>query len=58
MNDIQLLLLGVALGAIPSSELGRIAVATLAKRLGLEPREIRRFNAATDDSAGGTSQKE
>ncbi|RKS83298.1 hypothetical protein BDK61_2641 [Haloarcula quadrata] len=53
MNDIQLLLLGVALGAIPSSELGRIAVATLAKRLGLKPREIRRFNAATEDGAGG-----
>lgn len=52
MNDIQFLLLGVALGAIPSSELGRIAVATLAKKLGLKPREIQRFNAAAEDGAG------
>ena len=51
MTDLELLLLGVALGAIPSSDLARLTVAALAKRLGVKPGEIRKYNAATDDSA-------
>jgi len=49
MSDLDLLLLGVALGAIPSSELARLVVAALGKRLGVAPEEIRQYNAATDD---------
>ena len=49
MSEIDLLLLGVALGAIPSSELARLVVAAVGKRLGVEPKEIRQYNAATDD---------
>jgi hypothetical protein len=50
MTDIQLLILGVALGAIPSSDLGRLAVAVLSKKFGVSPKDIRKFNAATSES--------
>jgi hypothetical protein len=48
MTDWQLLLLGVALGAVPSARLGRIFAAALAKRLGLKPREIAQYDEAAD----------
>jgi len=51
MTDLELLLLGVGLGAIPTSDLARLTVAALAKRLGVSPKEIRRFNSATDDAS-------
>lgn len=51
MTDLELLLLGVALGAIPTSDLARLTVAVLAKRFGVSPKEIKRFNEATDDAA-------
>jgi len=50
MTEIELLLLGVALGAIPSSELARLVVAAVGKRLGVAPEEIRQYNAATDEN--------
>jgi hypothetical protein len=50
MNEIELILLGVSLGAIPSSELARLVVAALGKRLGVAPEEIRQYNAATDEN--------
>lgn len=56
MTDLELLLLGVALGAIPSSDLGRLMVAALAKRLGVSPKDIRRINAATDDSSDANAE--
>ena len=49
MSDLELILFGVVLGAVPSSDLARLAVAALGKRLGVEPVEIRKYNAATDD---------
>jgi len=52
MSDLQWLLLGVGLGAIPSSDLARLVVAVLAKRMGVSPGEIRKFNAATEDASG------
>jgi hypothetical protein len=52
MTELELLLLGVALGAIPSAELSRIVVAYLGKRLGVAPKEIRQYNDATDGDAG------
>ena len=55
MTDLELLLLGVALGAVPSSELARLVVAALGKRLGVAPEEIRQYNAATDDG-GDTNE--
>jgi len=48
MTDIHLLLLGVALGAIPSGELARILTAAVGKAAGVEPGEIRQYNEATD----------
>jgi len=53
MTDLELLLLGVALGAIPTSDLARLTVAVLGKKFGVEPGEIRKYNAATDDSEDG-----
>jgi hypothetical protein len=53
MNEtITLLLIGVALGSIPTRELGRIMVAFLAKRVGVKAKEIERYEKATDDSSG------
>jgi len=49
MTDLELLLLGVGLGAVPTSDLARLTVAALGKRLGVKPAEIRKYNAATDD---------
>jgi len=51
MSDLELLLLGVGLGAIPASDLARLAVAALGKRLGVKPAEIQKYNAATDDDS-------
>jgi hypothetical protein len=48
MNEIHMLLLGVALGAIPSGELARILTAAVGKWAGVDPREIRQYNEATD----------
>jgi hypothetical protein len=53
MTDLELLLLGVALGAIPTSDLARLAVAGVAKWIGVKPGEIRKYNAATDDASDG-----
>jgi len=47
MNDMEILLMGFALGSVPTSEFGRLAVAALGKRLGVKPREIEKYN---DDS--------
>lgn len=52
--NYEALLLGVALGAIPSAELGRIAVAALGKWMGVSPKQITAYNDATDDSDGGS----
>lgn len=49
MTELELIIIGVLLGAIPTSDLGRLAVAALAKRVGLEPADIRKYNAATSD---------
>lgn len=51
MNDVHLLLLGVALGAAPSAELGRVLLAALAKRVGVKPGEITRYAEASDGDA-------
>jgi Zn-dependent M32 family carboxypeptidase len=48
MQDIHLLLAGVALGAVPSATLGRIMAAALAKRLGVNPREVAEYSDAAD----------
>jgi|APHM01.1.fsa_nt_gi hypothetical protein len=51
MNQIELLLLGVALGAVPTSDLARLTVAVLAKKFGVSPKEIKRYSDATEQSA-------
>jgi hypothetical protein len=48
MNDVELLLLGFVLGAAPASEAGRLAVAAIAKALGVSPRDVTRYERATD----------
>ena len=40
----ETLLIGFALGSIPSAELARLLVALIAKKFGLKPGEIRRYN--------------
>jgi len=44
MNDMEILLMGFALGSVPTSEFGRLAVAALGKRLGVKPKEIEKYN--------------
>ncbi|WP_158228652.1 hypothetical protein [Halorubrum sp. C191] len=53
MNEIEALLLGFALGSIPSLESARIMVATLGKRLGVKPAEIQEYNSTTNDPDDG-----
>jgi hypothetical protein len=48
MTDWQLILFGVALGATPSAQLGRIGAAIIAKRAGLKPQEIAAYDEAAD----------
>jgi len=49
-DPIYWLLLGVALGAIPSAQLGRIMIVVLGKRLGVKPKEIESYQDATEES--------
>lgn len=46
--NYEVLFIGVLLGAIPTAEAGRLAVALLAKKFGLEPKEIVAYNNAAD----------
>lgn len=55
MTDLELVLLGVALGAIPTASLGRLALAWLAKRAGLEPQEIREYSNTTEEDENDDS---
>jgi hypothetical protein len=48
MTEIELILLGVALGAVPTAMLGRITAAALAKRAGVKPAEIAEYSEASD----------
>lgn len=52
MNQLEALLLGVALGAVPSAELGRIMVALLGKWAGVKPKQIEEYNEAAEDTQG------
>lgn len=54
MSDIHLLLLGYALGAVPSAEFARIVITAVGKRAGVKPREIERYSDATDADGGET----
>lgn len=47
---ITCILIGFALGAIPTSESSNIMVAFLAKKLGVKPREIQSYNKAATSS--------
>lgn len=49
MNNLEWLLIGVFLGAVPSAEVGRVALVAAAKKVGVRPKEIERYNAATED---------
>lgn len=48
--NVETLLLGVALGAIPSATLGQLMVVWLGQRLGVKPSEITEYREATDES--------
>jgi hypothetical protein len=48
MNEVKLILTGYALGAVPTTETGRMLLAAIGKRAGLKPREIERYQSATD----------
>jgi len=48
MNDIHWLLLGFALGTVPSVRLARLFVAALGKRMGIAPKAIENYAEATD----------
>jgi len=47
-SELEILLAGIALGAIPTSELGRLLLTYLGKRAGVTPSEIEKYQAATD----------
>jgi len=49
MDDVQLILVGYALAAVPIVDAGRIAVAAIGKWMGVSPKAIKSYNAATDD---------
>jgi threonine synthase len=51
MSEIEMLLLGVLLGAAPSAMVGRILAAWLAKRAGVKPGEIAAYSEAADGDA-------
>jgi len=51
----ETLLIGFALGSIPSAELARLLVALIAKKFGLKPAEIRRYNNTDANEGSGDS---
>lgn len=48
MNDIQILLIGIAIGSVRIQDLNNIVIAAIAKRAGVKPSEVRQYDAATD----------
>lgn len=52
MNELELLLIGVALGAVPTAQLGQLMLAGLGKWAGISPREINQFQQATEGGDG------
>lgn len=49
----SVVIFAVALASTDPAAISRLAVAALAKRAGLKPREIEQFEAATDGDSGG-----
>jgi len=47
---LQYLLIGYALGVIPTRKAAVVSVAFLSKRLGVKPKDIREYEEATDDT--------
>jgi len=52
--DMETLLIGAALGAIPSARLGRLGTAIIAKKAGLRPAELEKYDDATDGESNAT----
>ena len=51
MNDVHLILLGFALGSIPTVRLSRVLLAWLTKRLGVKPKRIEATQEATESDS-------
>lgn len=49
MTDLELLLIGYALGAVPTYKAMQIVVAAAAKKLGVKPSDIEQYDDATED---------
>ena len=50
LDPVHLLLVGYALGAVPSAEIGSVIIAGLAKRFGVSPKEVKAY----DESVSGS----
>lgn len=56
MNDVELILLGVALGTVPSASVAQLMVAYIAKKMGVSPNELRSYTNAADTSDEDTEE--
>ena len=56
MNDVQLILTGFALGAVPTTETGRIMLAAVAKKAGVKPRQVAQYQQAAEGTTDGGDQ--
>lgn len=52
LSAIHWLLIGFVLGAVPAAELSRVLVAFLGQRLGVDPRDIQRYNDPDTNGEG------
>ncbi len=50
MNQLEMLLIGFALGSVPTAELAKLMLVFIGKRLGVKPQEITSYQDATNES--------
>ena len=55
MNDVELILLGFVLGATPSYEISAVVTAALARRVGVSPSALAKYDEATTGDSGDDS---
>lgn len=51
MQELEILLIGFALGSIPTAELAKLMLAFLGKRLGISPEQITQYQSATTEDS-------
>jgi len=55
---IEILLIGYAIGVVPKRDISRLFIAFIGKKVGVKPRQIRRFDNAVSGENNDNNQEE